>query len=54
VFTRANNLNAIENVEETDLREVLTYLSWESADAEYKQEYQKEYTRKQKNKQQQH
>ncbi len=50
VFTRANKLNAIENVEETDLREVLTYLSWESADAEYTMEYQKLYQKKMKNK----
>ena len=50
VFTKGTKHNAIESVEETNLREVLTYLSWESADAEYTMEYQKEYQRRMKNK----
>jgi len=50
VFNKSNGLNSIENVEETGLREVLTYMSWEAATTEYEVQYQKVAERAAKNK----
>lgn len=50
VFNRGNNLNSIENVEETKLREVLTFMSWESANIKYEMEYQRIAQKKANNK----
>lgn len=40
VFTKAWKYNAIESVEEAEVWDVLTYMSWKSAQAEYKNKYQ--------------
>ena len=50
MFNKSNGLNSIENVEETGLREVLTYMSWESANIEHEVQYQKAAERAAKNK----
>lgn len=48
MFDKNNGLNSIENVEESGLREVLTFLSWETATSSYEMEYRKEMERKEK------
>ena len=50
MFDKSNGLNSIENVEGSKLREVLTYLSWETATTEYEIAYQREAQKKEKNK----
>jgi hypothetical protein len=39
VFTKSWKYNAIESVEEAGVWEVLTYMSWKSAQAEYKNKF---------------
>lgn len=39
VFTKAWKYSAIESVEEAEIWDVLTYMSWKSATAEYKNKY---------------
>lgn len=50
VFTKGWKYSPIESVEEADVWDVLTYLSWKSATAEYKNKYQEIEQKRLKNK----
>jgi uncharacterized protein (DUF433 family) len=40
IFTKGWKYNAVESVEETEVWDILTYMSWKSANQEYKNKYQ--------------
>jgi hypothetical protein len=40
IFTKSWKYSAVESVEETEVWDVLTYMSWKSANQEYKNKYQ--------------
>ena len=40
IFTKGWKYSAVESVEESEVWEILTYMSWKSAQAEYKNKYQ--------------
>jgi hypothetical protein len=50
IFTKAYKYSPVESVEEADVWDVLTYLSWKSATAEYKNTYQELEQKRLKNK----
>ena len=50
IFTKGWKYSPIESVEEANVWDVLTYLSWKSAQAEYKNKYQEIEQKRIKNK----